>query len=248
MRPPPAPTFCPCAYAYHKMMAAWRREEELHCRSQSKRQSYSPPGFHFTSLSRRCRTRQHAPAGSTRCGTHVVLHLPDGALCPVEHDGTATGPATSRSRYRLGLLTYMFTVHMPRHGAGILEAGDRSISGGPVDSCAVSVFPLPFVKRLVHADSRTSRLGKGRKGRRYGALNLMCRLGRCDGLGYVTDSGEICEQMGTGRAGKLMLRPWAVARNEYMQLNNYTSLTTSGTCRAHMASESNFLSVRQAGV
>lgn len=47
--------------------------------------------------------------------------------------------------------------------------------------------------------------------------------------------------MGTNRAGKLTLRPRAVARNEYMQLNNYLFLTTSGCHGAHAASKFNFL-------
>lgn len=47
--------------------------------------------------------------------------------------------------------------------------------------------------------------------------------------------------MGTDRAGKLILRPWVVARNEYMQLNNYISLTTSGRHGAHAPPKFNFL-------
>lgn len=47
--------------------------------------------------------------------------------------------------------------------------------------------------------------------------------------------------MGTDRTGKLIIRPRAVARNEYMQFNSCMSLATSGRHGAHAASKFNFL-------
>jgi hypothetical protein len=47
--------------------------------------------------------------------------------------------------------------------------------------------------------------------------------------------------MGTEKAGKSILRPWAVARNAYIQLNNHCSLTESGRHVAHTAAKFNFL-------
>lgn len=54
-------------------------------------------------------------------------------------------------------------------------------------------FRFLFMKLLVHADSRTSRLAweRGELGRRNGFLDSTCRVGRCDRLGNVTDCQRI---------------------------------------------------------
>lgn len=200
----PNPHCLPMRIRVSQIMDAWRRGEEPHSQSQSSRQSHSPPGTPprtCQTCSRRLRDTRYSWSSSPN---PTALS----ALLSIMAQPRGTPPR--RARYRVGLLTCMFTQYVFRGTArGFWRAGDRPISCGPVDSCprenpptAVSVFPLAIYE--TDGSCRFANLspgvGRGRTGRWNGALI------RYIALGDVTDCQRISGlrgQMGTTSAGEI---------------------------------------------